>query len=246
MIKHSLKLSQNRAIHQYWGRASNIYLIEDHKAKETLMIDCGLPSDVKGLIDVLDSMPPIKRVVCTHYHVDHAAGWIQLKEVFRDCDIWLHENARPFVTGHERIPYPSLKDWFTVLIPCMKEYSYFPDLAGLFRGGLYGTPFKKKFPEDRVHFFGNNQQILPGFDTIYTPGHRPDSVSFYEQDSGVFVSGDFLIVLNGVVVKNPFVTSQEDQDSSLSKIKQIKGITHIYPGHGICRPFSADIPDSGS
>ena len=82
MIAHTLPLNNGRTLHQYRGRASNQYILEDHANGSTFLIDCGMPSDAPGLQNVLKSMPPLKQVVCTHFHVDHVSGWIQLKRSF--------------------------------------------------------------------------------------------------------------------------------------------------------------------
>lgn len=238
MIKNTQKLSNDLVIHQYQGKASNIYILEDNKQKATFLVDCGMPSDARSLIDTLSSMPPLKYIVCTHFHPDHASGWINLKKVFKDCEIWFHEKAKPFVRGHKRIPFPSLGDFTAILIPCLKESGYFPGIGDLLYGGLYGSPFKKGFPGNMVKFFTNEQPVLPGFKTIHTPGHRPESVSFIDPTSGILISGDFLVVINGKVIINTFVASQKDQEDSKIKIKKINGIKFIYPGHGVCRPFS--------
>jgi len=196
-----------------------------------------MPSDSKALIDILRPLQPLKRIVCTHFHVDHVSGWINLRHVFRDCQIWMHEKAKPFVTGKKRIPYPSLADYIAILLPCMKEYGYCPGFKDLISGGLYGTPFKKGFPLDRLIFFSGKEEVLPGFLTIPTPGHRPDSVSFFEPDSGILVTGDFIVVIKDKLVNNTFVASRKDQKDSIIKIKNMQGIKHIYPGHGHCRLF---------
>jgi len=241
MITKTQNLTHDRVIHQYRGKTSNIYIIEDKKQNATFLIDCGMPSDSKALIDILHPLQPLKRIVCTHFHVDHVSGWINLRRVFKDCQIRMHEKAKPFVTGKKRIPYPSLADYIKILLPCMKEYCYVPGFRDLYQGGLYGTPFKKGFPLDRVEFFSSRQDVLPGFLTIHTPGHRPDSVSFFDQDSGILVSGDFIVVIKDKLVNNTFVASRKNQDNSINKIKNMQGIKHIYPGHGHCKPFNADM-----
>ncbi len=238
MITNSRKLTKDLAIHRYQGQVSNIYILEDNQQKATFLVDCGMPSDASLLIDALSSMPPLKHIVCTHFHVDHVSGWLTLKKIFKDCKIWFHEKAKPGVRGHERIPFPAFVDLTAILIPCMKESGYFPGIGELLYGGLYGTPFKKGFPGNRINFFTTAQPVLPGFTIIHTPGHRPDSVSFFDPLSGILISGDFLVVINGRVIINTFVANQKDQEDSIKKIKNIKGIKFIYPGHGICRPFS--------
>lgn len=241
MITHTQNLTGGRTICQLMGKASNIYIINDNRQKSTFLVDCGMPSDKQFLVRALRRLPPLKRVVCTHFHVDHVSGWMYLKAVCKDCDIRFHEKARPFVRGDQRIPFPSYADYKNIIIPCMKASGYFPGPGDVFMSGLYGTPFKKGFPLDRVTFFRNEELVLPGFKTIETPGHRPDSTSFFDQESGILISGDFLVVINGKLVSNTFVASKKDQKDSIKKIKHLKGLRYIFPGHGVCVPFSRDL-----
>ncbi len=98
--------------------------------------------------------------------------------------------------------------------------------SGLFRsvnGGLYGTPFKKGFQLDRIRFFANEPSVVPGFPTIHTPGHTPDSVSFFDGDSGILICGDLLVVIDGKLIRNTFATSKKDQEDSIKKIKKLMG-----------------------
>ncbi|MDA3822060.1 MAG: MBL fold metallo-hydrolase, partial [Bacteroidales bacterium] len=69
MITTTQNLTQDRIIHQYRGKTSNIYIIEDKRQNATFLIDCGMPSDSKALIDILHPLQPLKRIVCTHFHV---------------------------------------------------------------------------------------------------------------------------------------------------------------------------------
>lgn len=241
MITNSASLTGNRVIHQFRGNVSNIYIIEDHNEHRTFMIDCGMPSDTHALLKVLDPLPPLKRIVCTHFHVDHVSGWISLKKYKRDCEIWLHEAARPFVEGHRRIPLPSFDDYTSILIPCMQDYGYIPGWQDVFTSKLYGTPFKKGFPLERVKFFTNQQTILPKIITIPTPGHRPDSVSFFDPDSGILVTGDFIVVIGDRLINNTYLSNPDDQRRSISKILSLKALRFIWPGHGPCIPFSTDL-----
>jgi glyoxylase-like metal-dependent hydrolase (beta-lactamase superfamily II) len=241
MITHTQKLTGDRMIRQFTGKASNIYIIEDKRQKAAFLVDCGMWSDKKSLVKVLRRLPPLKRVVCTHFHVDHVSGWTYLKAVFKECEIWFHEKARPFVMGDQRIPFPSFADYKEIIIPCMRASGYLPGIGDVFMGGLYGTPFKKGFPLNRVTFFKNEQPVLPGFKTIQTPGHRPDSASFFDPGSGILISGDFLVVINGKLISNIFVASEKDQKDSINKIKQLNGLRYIFPGHGIRVPFSGNL-----
>ena len=238
MIKNSTDLTEDRVIHTFRGRVSNIYIIEDNQKKVSFLVDCGMPSDAEALTKVLHYLPPLKRVVCTHFHVDHASGWYILKQYHKECEIWFHDKAQLAIMGDERIPYPSFNDIVTIFLPCMREAGYSPSIGDFFKGGLFGTPFKKGFPSDRVKFFSSKQAVLPGFKTIHTPGHRPDSVSFFDQNSGILISGDFLLVINGELIDNTFLSSKEEQEESIDKIRRMNNIKHIFPGHGVSLPFS--------
>lgn len=243
MLTPIAQLNHHRFLHLYRGHASNIYVLVNTEAGDTCLVDCGMPSDAKGLIQTLSDLPPLRRVVCTHFHVDHIAAWPALKQHFRQCDIWFHESAEPYVEGRRAVPMPGIQDMREVLLPCMREYRYFPKPRDWFGNALIGTPFKKGFPEGRVRFFSTGQQILPGFLTIHTPGHLPHDVSFYNPESGHFIAGDFIIVLNNRIKPNTFVTDADQQRASLKRIKRLSGIQTICPGHGPCRPFSFnDLP----
>lgn len=239
MIRFQQELSAGRTLYQFWGRTSNCYLLVDNEMAATYLIDCGMPSDTPSLLKILKDQPPLKRVVCTHFHVDHISGWVQLKEVSPTCEIWFHEKARPLVTGIDSIPFPGSHAFKEILIPCMKMYEYWPSLGDMFHGALFGTPFKKGFPRNQVQYFTDTEEVLPGFLTLPTPGHRPDETSFLEPRSGAFLSGDFIIVLDDKILPNTFVSSKEDQQTSLKKIKQHKSLRFICPGHGQVRSFSA-------
>ena len=240
MIKTTQTLTNDRILHQYWGTASNIYILECPQRNATFLVDCGMPSDVEPLMKILRKTPPLKAVVATHFHVDHVSGWIKLKTVFGDASLRLNDLAAPFVDGRRRIPLPGLMNYFRILKPCMQEYHYFPRFQEMSNGALYGTPFKGGFPLERIDYFSDRQEILPGFTTLPTPGHRPDSVSFFDPDSGILITGDFLLVVNGRLTNNSFVESQADQDRSIARIKSTPGIRFIYPGHGVCVPFTME------
>lgn len=237
-ISNTLELSDDRVIHQYRGNASNIYILIDKIQNTACLIDCGMPSDAKDLINVLKFFPRLNQIVCTHFHVDHVSGWICLKKSLKSVEILFHETSRPFVTGHEAIPFPSFGDIKEILIPCMKEAGYFPGPNDILGGGLYGTPFKKGFPLDRLSFFATESSVLPGFDIIHTPGHRPDSVSFFDPKSGILICGDVLVVIKKRLKINTFVEDKMEQENTIRKIKQLKGLKYIFPGHGDCVPFA--------
>lgn len=240
MIRFQKELTAGRTLYQYWGKTSNCYLLADSGSNATYLIDCGMPSDTPSLLKVLKDLPTLKRVVCTHFHVDHISGWVELKKTCRETEIWFHEKARPLVTGRRTIPFPGSRAFKEILIPCIQEYGYRPNLRDAFQGALFGSPFKKGFPENRVRYFDDEAEVLPGFIILHTPGHRPEETSFWDPESRIFISGDFIVVLKGKVLLNSFVSSSENQLASFENIKKFGISGTLCPGHGNCRQFSAD------
>jgi len=53
-----------------------------------------------------------------------------------------------------------------------------------------------------------------------------------------YISGDLIVVPDGKIVSNTFVSSAEDQYASFEKVKQLKPMRFICPGHGHVRSFS--------
>jgi glyoxylase-like metal-dependent hydrolase (beta-lactamase superfamily II) len=227
-------------IHQYKGTNSNIYLVSYQEEGRTVVVDCGLPWDIPGLIEYIDknNLPPVEKVICTHFHVDHCSGWIGLKEILKTQLIYFHSDATPFVSGLKTMDMPAFSDFKDIMIPVMKENSYMPQIKEAMKTIYYGTTFKSRFPMDRTSFFNSEDEVIPGFQTVHTPGHRPESVSFFDPVSGAFISGDFIIVMNGKIVVNTYVYSKKRQMESLEKVKKLENLMYLLPGHGEIKDFN--------
>ncbi|HSW60318.1 MAG TPA: MBL fold metallo-hydrolase [bacterium] len=227
-------------VRQFKGTNSNIYLISYFDENRTVMVDCGLPWDAVHIIEFIkkNNLPPVEKVICTHFHVDHCSGWIELKEILKSPLIYFHVDATPFVTGTQTMDMPAFSDFKDIMIPVMKENQYMPELKEAIKTLYYGTTFKSRFPMERVSFFNSDDIVIPGFQTIHTPGHRPESVSFYDPSSGVFISGDFIIVMNGRIVVNTFVYDSEKQMESFEKVKKLEDLMYLLPGHGEIKHFN--------
>ena len=232
-IRTPIKLNGGPTIDQFWGSVSNIYLIADEKNNSTCLVDCGLASDAGAIIRALKSRP-LRKVICTHFHIDHISGWKKIRQTFPKASIHFHEKARPYVKGDKRIPWPCLRDFTQILWPVMKEYRYCPisSFGQLLAWNLYGSPLRRGFPSENVQHFGTGAGVLPGFQVLHTPGHRPDAVCLLHRESGALISGDFLVVLNGRLLANPYLDDADAQRDSLTSIKSIKDIRLIFPGHG--------------
>lgn len=230
----------NVEVIRFRGYSSNIYIIVSHPEKKSFLVDCGLPADIPNLLNSMENenLPGIEKVICTHFHVDHCSGWIELKKALPDAVIMFHKEAEPIVSGAQKMEFPAISDFTDIMIPAMKESGYVPSFKEAMTNLYYGTSFKSRFPMDKVKFFDSDENVLPGFQTVFTPGHRPEETSFFEPESGLFISGDFIIVMNRKILVNTFVYDSKKQMESLEKIKKFDNLMMLLPGHGECLDFN--------
>jgi glyoxylase-like metal-dependent hydrolase (beta-lactamase superfamily II) len=228
--------SRCRLLH-YRGVTGNIYLVVDEAQKRTCLVDCGMPSDVPGLLAALSGLPPLDRVICTHFHIDHVSGWHGLKKAFPDLTLWFREPARPWIHGNKRLPPPGLRVLRTLFLPVMREYRYCPRWGEIRATGLYGTGLRPGFPRAGVRFFADDEDPLPGFTTLPTPGHRPDHTAFWNAQSRVLLCGDCLLRVGPHLITDNFLSDSEAHRRSLDRLRQLGKIDLLCPGHGACAPW---------
>lgn len=69
------------------------------------------------------------------------------------------------------------------------------------------------------------------FETIYTPGHTNDSISFFFYEYNFMFSGDF--IFKGTIGRTDLPTgSNLEMKQSIEKIKDYSDRIRVYPGHG--------------
>lgn len=78
-----------------------------------------------------------------------------------------------------------------------------------------------------------NPKKVNGFyyETILTPGHKEDSMTFYFKEESCMFCGDFIFYHSIGRMDLPG-GNENDMKASLEKIKQYPLKTIIYPGHG--------------
>jgi hydroxyacylglutathione hydrolase len=182
----------------------NTYLVYDDAAN-AMIIDPGnsTPSEDAQLKTFLDEKKlNLRRLLLTHGHIDHVLG---------NHFIFKQYGLLPEV--HE-------EDLF--FIKKMQE-----------TGSLYGVQCEQSpLPE---HFLKEGENITLGkyvFESIYTPGHSPGSLSFYNRENKLLISGDALF--SGSIGRSDLPGGDHETliRSIREKLLVLDDDTKVYCGHG--------------
>ncbi len=84
--------------------------------------------------------------------------------------------------------------------------------------------------ENKYNLKHNDKIKEFNYETIKTPGHTSDSITFYFKEENVMFVGDF-IFKNGIG-RMDLGGNVEDMKNSLKKISQYPNNMVLYPGHG--------------
>lgn len=85
--------------------------------------------------------------------------------------------------------------------------------------------------EEKYHLIHNEKIKDFHYETIKTPGHSSDSLTFYFPKEKIMFTGDFLF--QGTIGRMDLPTgSASEMKKSLEKIKKYNDDIILYPGHG--------------
>lgn len=183
--------------------AENAYFYIDPRTRQAFLIDPG--AEAETLLRMIQrSSLNVRAILLTHGHFDHT-GAVQELHVRLGLPYFIL--AGP---GREYLTNPELN-----LSQECGRYVVLPD-AGYFQDG------------DFISLPGN-----PGFglQVIATPGHTPDSVTFYsEADQAAFV-GDTIFDGSPGTTQFPGGDGRQLTASILNKILRLPPETILYSGH---------------
>lgn len=182
----------------------NTYIVAD-ETKECVIIDPGCSSDRerKELTNTIEAFG-LKpvKLLNTHCHIDHFPG---NKFV---CDTW---NLLPeFHETELEVMYSAL------------------DYQTLFGFKLEASPEPKNYlKEGDVVKFGNSF-----FNVLFTPGHSPGSLSFYNEAEKIIVNGDVLFQGSVGRFDLPGADGQVLFKTIKEKLMTLPDDVKVYSGHG--------------
>jgi len=152
--------------------AFNSYLVQEDDG--LTVVDTGLAGSAKGILRVASRIGlPIRRIVLTHAHGDHAGSLDELGKQLADAEIAVSGRTAEFLVGNRKLradePQVELRGSFV-------ERSTRPTrllAAGDYVGSL------------RV---------------VAAPGHTPDQVAFFDERDGTLIAGDAFQTQAGTAV----------------------------------------------
>lgn len=219
----------------------NLWLLED--GAQWLLIDTGLGNEPTRALwervfaDKIGAKP-VRRVLVTHYHPDHAgnAAWLCKRT---GAELWMTrgEYLTVHAARHGAAGYSpeAQRDLFRANGLDQAQAD-----ALLKRGGLYKTlvpdfPFshRRLFEGERLTIGGRSWKVIVGY------GHAPEHASLYCEASKVLIAGDMLLprISTNVAVRpvdpksNPLRLFLE----SIRRYRELPEDMLVLPSHGL--PF---------
>lgn len=182
----------------------NTYVLYDDQG-EAFVIDPGNSNaeENKALSDFIDQKKlKLKRLLLTHAHIDHILG---VRYVF---------------------------DRYGLLPEVHHNDLFFVDRMAQ-SAAMYGIHCEQAPAPGR--FLNEGEKVVLGkyeFDCIFTPGHSPGSISFYNQENKLLISGD--VLFRGSIGRSDLPMG--DHESLISSIKEkllpLGDEVKVYSGHG--------------
>jgi hydroxyacylglutathione hydrolase len=182
----------------------NTYLVYDDK-KNAFVIDPG--NSTTGENTEIDEFIKshklnLQRLILTHAHIDHVLG---NKFIFDQYGL-----------------SPEVHEADLFFINRMKESA-----------AMYGIPCDLSPPPMR--FLTENDILTLGeykFQSIHTPGHSPGSLSFYNKENKLLISGD--VLFNGSIGRSDLPMGNHETliRSITDKLMVLPDDTKVYCGHG--------------
>jgi glyoxylase-like metal-dependent hydrolase (beta-lactamase superfamily II) len=220
---------------EFFERLNNIYAIDTKMfgfekymsayivvGKETVLVDTGFPAQletVRARIKALGfSIGDLSRIFITHSHPDHSGNVGSLLKENRKAKVYVHPK------GIAQLIDPSLE-----LVSRKKALP--PEMHSRIGEMEPVSPDRiQPLKDGEVFDLGNGESLK----VIFTPGHQPDGVSFYEEkNKGLFINdlvGNLLPDAEAHYALNPPDSDPRESIKSLKILLNLP-VKYLYLGH---------------
>ncbi|MFC3932645.1 MBL fold metallo-hydrolase [Streptococcus dentapri] len=163
------------------------------------LIDTGIGSMAKYLVERYLDQRTIQAFFLTHGHSDHIGGLPALKDLLPDLPVIIDRRELPYVTG--QVPYPRRKKI---------EAKIFDEKFFTFLEGAEAETLLKQ------------AGLLP----VFAPGHSPGHTCYYHKEDNVLLAGDMLTTNRFGRLRPPMKAFTADMDQAL---KTAHNVLTQYP-----------------
>ncbi|WP_226641750.1 MBL fold metallo-hydrolase [Mesobacillus subterraneus] len=204
------------------------------------LIDTGNPGEksfyqLKSLLNEHNlTLKDFDHIIVTHMHTDHCGG-VSLIQQEASLPVYVHELARPVVTGGET-EFKRINQFFNNFL---KECGADPSVH------QHQRKYKEEIWED-VHYVSEGDDVYIGgrpYSVVHVPGHSQTDILLIDEEQGITFVGDHIIpelAVNAFI--EPPMPGKMHRPSPLIQYRESlirsRGIQlgKCYSGHGL--PFT--------
>jgi len=228
-------------VHLIRSGYANTYLIEN--GDSLVAVDVGTVTAANTIRRYLDkqsrTLPPLRMVTATHFHIDHVGGISRIVHLFPYAKVCFVTEVEDYLQRRKKLAlFPPAK-WLRGLVPVvMAEENHLRNTAASLTSDKVAIPLPLLRNLLPSHYYPEctldegRVPYLPHLELIKTPGHTPDSICLYHRGEGILVSGDTILNMKGRGELNNFCTDCQKIKESFQKLLSLK-IQSLYPGHGV-------------
>ncbi len=219
----------------------NLWLLEDDDG--WTLVDCGIGDDTtRALWDRIFAgriaARPVKRVIVTHHHPDHAGLALWLTER-TGAEFWMPQAeyfaAHAMREGQAGFGFDNVISMFIRNGLAGEQLELLKQRRSNYRSRVPGFPYSyRRLMEGQVHRIGGGSwRVIMGY------GHAPEHAALYSEGLGVLISGDMVLPR---ISTNVSVWANEPEGNplalfldSISRHAGLPATTLTLPSHGL--PF---------
>jgi glyoxylase-like metal-dependent hydrolase (beta-lactamase superfamily II) len=183
----------------------NTYIVFDDETLDAAIIDpgCSNSSEESALSEFISRRNlKVKYLLNTHCHIDHVLGNTFCKNTYQ-VPLHIHSEELPILAAVE----------------------------------AYAATFgiTNYQPATADHFLTEGQTITIGnahLKVLFTPGHAPGHISFYEEKEGIIIVGDTLFFESIGRTDLPGGNFNTLENTIRTKLYTLPSAVIVYPGHG--------------